>query len=423
MKNRINSGKWMLILIMMLAASLAVACSTNSAANNSTTITPTTPPTTASFTTITPKTTSEATTPTTALAPTMHITSPGNGNKFGIGQVTVTVEVSNFNLVDQLGRANAAGQGHLHYFMDVDAPATIGKPAVTAAGTYAATPAISYTWTNVGGGSHRFSVELVNNDHTPLNPPVIESISVLVIPEIGPPSMVILSPRDNSVVEGDKVTVSVQASNFNLVDKLGQANAAREGHLHYFMDVDAPTAAGQPAVTAAGTYAATSADTYTWNNVSTGTHVFSAELVNNDHTPLNPAVVAKITLVVKGNTVAVSQSSAPVPTATTLPVTSVREVTINLAARNMAFDKPSLSVPAGASVTINFNNQDSGMPHNVSVYQNLSGGGTKPVFIGKVITGTASITYQFVAPVEQGSYFFQCDVHPLKMSGSFVIEP
>jgi hypothetical protein len=41
-------------------------------------------------------------------------------------------------------------------------------------------------------------------------------------------------------------------SNFNVVDKQGQANVAGEGHLHFYLDVDAPTAPGQPAIPAGG---------------------------------------------------------------------------------------------------------------------------------------------------------------------------
>ena len=64
--------------------------------------------------------------------------------------------------------------------MDVVAPTEQGKPAVTAAGTYAPTPATSHTWNNVGIGTHTFSVELVNNDHTPLDPPVVAKVVVVV---------------------------------------------------------------------------------------------------------------------------------------------------------------------------------------------------------------------------------------------------
>ena len=245
----LNMNTWLLVLVAFFTLLVPAACSSGPATSTTTTTNTSTPTTTTTSPTATVSTTPS---PTGATAPAIEITSPGSGNQFGIGKTTIAVQVSNFTLVNKLGQSNAAGEGHIHYFMDVDPPTTPGQPAVTAPGTYVATADTSYTWTNVGGGQHKFSVELVNNDHTPLNPPVSQSVSILVIPEIGPPQAVILSPRDNAVINGNSVSVEVQAANFNVVDKLGQANSAREGHIHYFIDVDAPTTAGQPAVTAQG---------------------------------------------------------------------------------------------------------------------------------------------------------------------------
>ncbi len=222
--------------------------------------------------------------------------SPADGAKVTSGDVTVSAQVFNFNIVDKLGQPAVAGEGHLHFFMDVDAPTTQGQPAVTAPGTYAATKDTSYTWHNVTPGTHTFSVELANNDHTPLAQPVVAKSTVTVVDAT--PSISIVIPANNSVVPAGDVLISVQVSNFKIVDALGQPAVAGQGHIHYFMDVDAPTTQGQPAVTAQGTYAATIATSYTWKNVASGSHTFSVELTNNDHTPLNPPVVAKITVTV-----------------------------------------------------------------------------------------------------------------------------
>jgi hypothetical protein len=273
------SGKILAIIILSAIMIAAVACSTNS--NTTPTVSPT--PT--------------ASTPAGPTAPSITIISP-TGNVPQIGNVNVSVQVSNFTLVDKLGKANAAGEGHIHYFMDVDAPTTAGSPAITAPGTYAATSATNYTWHNVGGGSHKFSVELANNDHTPLNPPVTATVQVLVVPNIGPPSMVILTPRDGAIVPAGNVTVTAQVSNFNPVSKLGGANVSREGHFIYYLDVDAPSVPGVPATTTPGSFASTADTAYTWANLAAGTHTFSVELVNNDNTPLDPAVKTKITVTV-----------------------------------------------------------------------------------------------------------------------------
>lgn len=221
---------------------------------------------------------------------------PDNGASVTAGAVKISVQALNFKLVDKLGKANVAGEGYIHYFMDADAPTAPDKPAVTAAGTYAATAETSYTWANVVPGTHTFSAELVNNDHTPLVPPVIIKATVTV--KEPAPAIGITAPANRSTVPAGAVAVSVTVSNFNLINKLGTTNVLGEGHIHYYLDVVAPTEPGKPATTSAGTYAATADTAYTWANVKPGTHTLSVELVNNDHTPLVPPVVAKVVIVV-----------------------------------------------------------------------------------------------------------------------------
>jgi plastocyanin len=79
-----------------------------------------------------------------------------------------------------------------------------------------------------------------------------------------------------------------------------------------------------------------------------------------------------------------------------------------------------ITVPAGKSITVNFDNQDSGIPHNFAVYTNSSA--TSPIFVGDNITGPARITYTFTAPSTPGTYFFRCDVHPTQMTGAFIVQ-
>jgi photosystem II stability/assembly factor-like uncharacterized protein len=255
-------------------------------------------------------------TPSPAPTPGAVITSPQNGASIHqIGDVTVSVEVANFNLVDKLGEANEPREGHIHYFLDVEVPTTPGKPATTAPGTFVATPETSYTWKNVGPGAHILSVELVNNDHTPLEPPVVASVMVNV--KGAAPTLSITEPSAGAILTGSNVTISVNVNNFKLVDKLGQANAPGEGHIHYFLDVTPPTTADEPATTASGTFVATAATSHTWINLAPGNHNLSVELVNNDHTPLSPPVVATININVKSHPslkIVLPQDDSVVPT-------------------------------------------------------------------------------------------------------------
>jgi hypothetical protein len=226
--------------------------------------------------------------------PAIEIVSPENGSVVPEGNVTVTVSVENFDLANKPGQANVAGEGHIHYFLDALPPTEPGKPAVTEPGTYVPTTATTYTWENVGPGTHVLAVELVNNDHTPLTPPVTRTITVTA----ATPKVIITSPRDVAIVGPDNFTVIISVENFRLVDSLGQANVPGEGHVHYFLDVEPPTAPGVPAVTSSGRYVPTTATSYTWFNVTGGFHIVAVELVNNDHTPLVPPATHQITVVV-----------------------------------------------------------------------------------------------------------------------------
>lgn len=93
--------------------------------------------------------------------------------------------------------------------------------------------------------------------------------------------------------------------------------------------------------------------------------------------------------------------------------------TVQLAAQNIAFEPTKLSVPADAPFTIEFDNRDSAQ-HNVQVYDNPDHSGT-PLFEGDIITGPASVSYR-VDPLAEGTYFFQCVVHP-QMTGEIEAVP
>ena len=125
------------------------------------------------------------------------------------------------------------------------------------------------------------------------------STSVTSEVSVTQPTIRITDPTDNAALKQGDITVKVDVANFKLVDpndKANQTNVPGEGHIHYFVDVDAPTTAGQPATVAPGSWAMTADTSYTWSNVTAGEHTFSVELVNNDHTPLSPPQVAKITV-------------------------------------------------------------------------------------------------------------------------------
>jgi hypothetical protein len=80
------------------------------------------------------------------------------------------------------------------------------------------------------------------------------------------------------------------------------------------MDVTPPNIQGQAATTDTGTYAESAATSCTWHNVEAGYHFFSAELVNNDDTPLFPAIIATVYVTAQGTI-----QPGPTPSSTATP--------------------------------------------------------------------------------------------------------
>lgn len=96
-----------------------------------------------------------------------------------------------------------------------------------------------------------------------------------------------------------------------------------------------------------------------------------------------------------------------------------QNVVVDLVAENIAFDKSTITVPAGAHVTVNFINRDSGVPHTFSVYETEDA--KRVIFQGQAVTGLARTKYEFDAPTNPGTYFFRCDIHPTQMTGQFIV--
>jgi outer membrane protein assembly factor BamB len=224
-------------------------------------------------------------------SPGLKLASPGASAQLPAGDLPITTEVTNFSVVDKQGQANVPGEGHLHFYLDVDAPTAPGQPAIPSSGVWAHVSDTNYTFKNVAAGSHTISVELVNNDHTPLNPPVVQKITVALDTNA---RITISSPSNGAIKKAGSITINASVSNFNVVDKQGTAAIPGEGHLHFYMDVQPPTDPTKPAIPPSGVWAHVSGTSYTFQNVPVGLHTFYVQLVNNDHTPLSPNLQASI---------------------------------------------------------------------------------------------------------------------------------
>ncbi len=230
----------------------------------------------------------------------------------GPTNITVQVEVKGFTLAPP-GQGSSANSGHLVYYMDVIPPTAAGQSALTAPGTFVTSTATSHTWQNVTPGPHIFYVMLVNTNNTPLQTPIFDEREIFVIsppvstaqPSAGASVHIITPtfdfdpehPGERPLITGPNITIGVEVIGFNLVAP-GQSGQAPFGHLVYYLDAIPPTTAGQSALTQPNTFITTTSKTHTWQNVTPGPHVFWVQLVTTTGTPLSPAVLANITLIV-----------------------------------------------------------------------------------------------------------------------------
>jgi plastocyanin len=90
--------------------------------------------------------------------------------------------------------------------------------------------------------------------------------------------------------------------------------------------------------------------------------------------------------------------------------------TLHLSAQGIQFSTKELGAPAGRPFSIAFENNDTGISHNVDI---LDANNTS-VFKGAVVAGVFSETYHVPAR-KAGTYSFICDVHPNLMTGTLTV--
>lgn len=90
--------------------------------------------------------------------------------------------------------------------------------------------------------------------------------------------------------------------------------------------------------------------------------------------------------------------------------------TVVITAQNISFTTPNVDAPANTPFTLEFDNQDQGVPHDVDVKDAAGADVAKTdVFPG---VATRSIQVKALAP---GTYPFVCNVHP-NMTGTLTVK-
>lgn len=140
---------------------------------------------------------------------------------------------------------------------------------------------------------------------------------------------------------------------------------------------------------------------YRIENLPAGTFFFKCDV--------HPAVMT--------GTAIVGPGGSPAPASPASPPPGASPTTVDISAKNIAFDREELTLAANRPVTMNFRNEDAAS-HNVAIY--TSPEATEVIFIGEIFPGPDSRTYTFTAPAP-GTYFFRCDVHLAAMTGTVVV--
>jgi plastocyanin len=83
------------------------------------------------------------------------------------------------------------------------------------------------------------------------------------------------------------------------------------------------------------------------------------------------------------------------------------------------FASKQLTFAAARPVDLTFDNEDTGIQHNVVIVNGTDTSAPK-LFTGQPVTGTAKFTYQ-VPPIKAGTYFFFCEFHPTTMTGTLSV--
>jgi hypothetical protein len=135
--------------------------------------------------------------------------SPKDGMTVYSNTMQIQLDYVNFYIMART-RPNAVGEGHINFYLDVDpVPIEAGKPAIlpspTPAGfkgkiyigdTSTVEQIQGYIWKGIPNGKHTIAVQLVNNDNTPLTPPIWDKATITVEGEF--PTGVNPSPEPTS---------------------------------------------------------------------------------------------------------------------------------------------------------------------------------------------------------------------------------
>jgi len=252
---------------------------------------------------------------------TLTVVSPKDGDKISSTDIPVQVDVKDFKLsAPDVGRPDKPDEGHIHVMLD-------GMNMGVLFNFYTG-PTFTLPGAAMKPGKHTLIFDLATNTHEDI-PSTAKQVNIDYQPaspqaapaaaaSTGTPEIRILQPQDGASL-GPKFVMQFQTTNFSPSLELeGKPNLKGYGHIHVFVDMpmmaeSSPEASGAPAPSAAtqddmammsmagmiGMPGGNSfpVDLSAWPN---GKHTLTAELVQNDHTPVAGSKPAMISITLQG---------------------------------------------------------------------------------------------------------------------------
>jgi hypothetical protein len=240
--------------------------------------------------------------------PSLTIISPQNGATITSTDIPVAVQVSNFSLsASHVGLPDKDGEGHIHVMLD-------GMNMGVLFNFYTA-PTFTLPGQGMLAGQHTLTFDLASNTHEDMED-TVQNITINYQPQtpkaapaagaaVGSPEVTIEWPPDGATL-GPVFTLQVSRKNFEPSLELeGKPNLSGYGHYHVFVDMPSMgMGAGQDMgmMSMAGMVGMPGSDSIpvdlrAWPN---GQHTITVEPVQNDHTPIQGAMSAMITITLQG---------------------------------------------------------------------------------------------------------------------------
>ena len=135
---------------------------------------------------------------------------------------------------------------------------------------------------------------------------------------------------------------------------------------------------------------------------------------DNDPTPVRQFKITPAS----GTQVRATATTAATPAPQGTTASGGGQINISASNSTLKFDKVSLTAPSG-QVTIVFDNQDSGVPHNIHVFEGTDAKGKS---VGSSPLETGPLKQDLHLTLTAGSYFYQCDAHPTTMKGTLTVQ-